>query len=1079
MKQASLKIVLLCSLFLFYCERPSSPDFETQHSFDIPLIQSITYKLMGDEDGAIIDTTSEDFADIFLTDSDGMIYLSSEIEFGIGNFDNIVPDIDVNPTDVESEIGLLDVDDFSSSFSSEVGVIESEPEVLDEEEAEIGVFEVEFEGSGSADFETITGSPPVIGVGDPIAAPAEPVVVVIELDAQDFQRAEIEQGAILFTFVNNLGFDLSDLSATLLSNYDDISGTGDAVGSQLVFSDVTHGETVFGNIDFSAGDEVEIDLAIEVTINWEDQNMAANPGDLQVTAEDENLEVRNATANISAQSLDPTSEDLVITNPNFVYAIVSDEPEAGEEFSLVISITNETELPITDAAQTGMPRITILNSDGDDFSGQQVFENETSPGANSLDQSETATVVIDLTGERLTKELSYELDIGTSGGTALTVDQNHLFLINSNTTALKFKEVRSDIDEQSDIVLEDSKMVEGDFVEAEVEEGSLILEFRNESNIPLMIDHMRFFNENEFVAKNTGRFFAEGTDIGEIDNVEIPPQSTVTEEIPLEGVGISNHISYSGVASSPGTDSPETVFETDLIVTNLDGSVQLRSASSVLDPQDFSTGGDVEIAEEDFQLTSDNHYVEVSSGLLRISDIVNEIDMDIDTLIISFPNIRVDSDGSGQYSVADSLWFELSGEDRIRRSSDTAEQPVIEQALDNVRIYASNNKVVYNVVAITENTRIAEGADTIRTVRSTDRFVASVDIQDLGIKTAFGKVQKRVELLNDDNGTGILNIHGDEAEVTDMEDLDALSDNFTGIKLFNPSFDLFYDTNLGVKGTIIAAILGTNKDGEEVYLSGLPGSDMEVEPDDEFDNLHDNMGQLDRSKLIKFEIDPVESNQIGAVLTRVLQFDSESTNVEDFLSNLPNEIRFVGKVIVNPDNEEGFVVDPIEFNTNMGIDIPINLSTAEGEPASLENTLSVDLSDLPSQDDDLRLSKMTLYISYDNGLPFATDMQLYFLDANENMIKNSAGVDLDPVNFNMNAAQVDQNTRFVSQARSGVTEISITGDDLDYLYQTRNLRLDGSLATSRDELSGEVKLRSNDFIKVSVSASFQTTIRVN
>ena len=1078
MKKTRYLIPLLAGILLFSCERPSSPDFEVQQTFEIPLIKSTSYRFLGEGDGVIIDTTSSNFEDLFVVGGDGLITLSTEIDFEIGEFDDIIPAIDVDPTEVDTEIGLLEVDDFSTEFESEIGEIEADPETFDPEQAEVGVFEVEFEGSGSADFETVTGLPAATApAGTPIPAPDDPVVVTIELDAEDFQRAEINQGGIRFVFENNLGFNISDLDAVLLVSYDSNTETGIQAGTALDFGAVAHGESETDVIVFDPGEEIIVDMAIQVTIDWNAQNMVTDAGDLEVTSSDENLEVRNATANISSQILRPSLEDLVIDNENFEYAIVYDS--ADELYQLELSITNGTELEITDSLLAGLPMITIVNSDGDILDEPKRFENITSPGANSLGQNETGVVLFTLNGQKFTRTLSYELSIGTPGGTALTVDQDDFFLIESSTTNMKFGEARADIDPQTGIELEDVEEVKGDFVNAEVETGELRLQIINQSNIPMEIDFLRFYNDVSFRAKNTGTFFAQGSDIGELQNVVIPANGSTTEIVNLDGVGISNRIGYEGTASSPGTPEAVTIFATDVIAISLEGSVQVRSASSVLDPQDFSTSGEVEIAEDDFVLASMDHYVEIQSGTLRISGIVNEIDLGLDTLIISFPTIRTNPTGTGDYGPADSLWFEFTGANRIRRGADNQNlQPAVEQSLENVRIYAPGNKLTYNVVAITENTRLTP--DSVRTVNSTDRFVASVGIDDLSIKTAFGVPQTRVELLNDDVGDdGIIDLfNDDEAELTEIEDLAELSERISGLRLANPGFDLIYDSNLGVKGVIIAAILGVNDKGEEVFLSGKPGSALEVADSDDYLNLFARGIQIDRSDLIKFELEPVTT--IGEVgRNRVIRFDTLTSNVADFLSNLPTEIRFIGKVIANPDGDEGFIVDPIEFSTNMGIDIPINLSTEEGSPASIEDTLKADLSDLPNPDDDLQLSEMVLFIKYENGLPFSTGFEMQFLDENEQPITTLAGTPIDGVGFRIDGALIDPVSRFVSQARSGMTEIRVSGEQLEYLYKTRKIKLLGELATSRDDLSGEVKVRADDYISLGVSARFTTSVRVN
>lgn len=1074
-------VILLTAFFwVTSCESPSSPDFEVQQSIELPLIKSITYEFLGEGSGVIVDSTSEDFEDLFQVGDDQQVSLFSDVEFGIGDLDDIIPNVDVDPTDVESEIGLIEVDDFSSDFSSEIGTIDSEPETLDDEDARVGVFEVEFDGSGDADFERVTGlDPQFISPGDEILAPADPVVIEIELDAGDFQSAVIEQGAIRFEFENNLGFNIGSMDAELISDFG--GPEQDPVGSELNFGEITHNSTSIDRIVFDPGEEVKTELVMQVTIDWDTQNMQAVPGDLVVGADDEDLEVNNATANVGAQELNPATEDLVISNPDFEYAVVVDEPEPGEAFELIIEFENQTQLPVTNSDQSGMPTIAIFNDEGQIMDQVTVFENQNRPGALQLEQNETARAVIDLRGFRMTRVLEYDLDIGTQGGAGITVDQDDLLRISSSTSELKFSEARTDIDQQSDIELEDVQDVEGDFVNAEVETGQLTLTFDNESEIPLFIDNLRFFNDQAFNAKNTGRFFAEGSDIGEISNLEIPPQSSVTEVVNLDGVGISNRIAYQGTASSAGTNEPVTVLSTNEITTFLDGSVEITSANSVLDAQNFSTSGEVEISDEDFVLSTDDHFVDIASGVLNIGSLVNEIDLDIDTLIISFPDIRMDTDGSGRYDPADTLSFEFTGDNRIRRGSDPQNlQPEIAQSLENARIIAPGNVLRYNVKAVTEGTRDAVGDDTVRTVNASDRFIASVDIEDLSIRTAFGEVRRRVELLNDDvTNDGILELFDDrEAEVTEIDDLDEISERISNLNLTNPKLDLIYDTNLGVRGSVIAAIVGVNDSGEEVFLSGRPGTDYEVSSDDDYLNLYARNSQIDPADMITFDITP--AGQIGDIArSQVVSFDRETSNVDEFLSNLPVEVRFIGKVIANPDGEEGFIVDPVEFETSMGIDIPLNLSTDEGHPASVNDTISTDLSDLPEPDDDVRLREMTLNIIYENALPFTTGFNLEFLDENDQLITNAVGEPIQPVDFSVEAAQVDQVSRFVSQPKSGMAEVTLSGDQLDNLYLTRKIKLTGILETSRDEISSEVKLRSTDFITLGINASFTTSIRVN
>lgn len=1080
MKKAILSISLLSFLAVISCERPSSPDFIIEPSFDIPLIKGANYKFLGGN-GAIIDTTRSDFEDIFNIDGDGLVYLSSEITFNIADFDDVIPDFNTETSNIDSEFGLIEIDDFSGDYSSEIGDIESEGEDFDPEETEIGSFNIELEGDGTADFETITGiDPNTMNAGDSIAAsthPDVPEVVFVDLDVNEFKEAVIKEGGLEVTIENNLGFTLSELTAELISDGD---GSAIPVGTTLTFGEIENNSQASELLIFEEGDALEVIITLRLSLQWNEQKLSAPPGNLKASVKDDDLKVKSATANIPAQVLDPVTEDLKITNENFEYAIVTDDVETDAENQLLISIENQTGIPLTNATHNGLPEITIFNSDAEIIDAPVSIQNISDPASNVLQPGEMGEAVLDLSGATLTRSFSYILDVGTPGGAEVTLTEDDFFLITIETTSLAFREARAVIDPQDDITMEDDKKIRGDFVNAEVEEGVLRVEFENTSKIPITVEQLLFYNTESFKAKNTGRFFAQGSEIAEVTNVVIAPQSSVLTEVPLERTGVSNQISYTGTASSPGTDTPVSIYNTDLILVDIEGTVELRSASAVLRPQTFTSKEEITVSDEDLRFASLDHYAEIRSGIMRIFDIDNEIDLGLDTLILSFPHILLDKDGTGEYNPADSLYFKFSGEERILRAShqQNQSQPHFTKNLENVRVLAPDNLLVYNIFAATEDTRLSQDADTVRTVESSDRFKAKFEIEDLNVKSVFGEIQKRTVVLNeDDNGNVDLFVDG-QAEVTQIDDLEEISDRLSGIELINPAFDLIYDTNIGVKGTIIAAIVGRNKQGEDVYLKGMEGTGYEVTAQDDYHNLLAGGSPINPQKLIKFDIEPAET--IGLTSrNKVIQFNNETTNVGAFLSNLPVEVRFIGKIIVNPESVEGFVTDPIVFDTNMGINIPLNLSTAKDSPATLEDTLSADLSELPGPEDDLGIKEITLFISYENGLPFEAGFTLEFLDENELPIRTLTGEPIESVKFGMKPAAIDSDNRFVESATPGTIEISLKGDTFDNLNKTRKIKLKGELATSRDDLSGEVKVRASDNIKLGVHAHIKTSLRVN
>ncbi|MCH8496416.1 MAG: hypothetical protein LAT57_12405, partial [Balneolales bacterium] len=624
----------------------------------------------------------------------------------------------------------------------------------------------------------------------------------------------------------------------------------------------------------------------------------------------------------------------------------------------------------------------------------------------------------------------------------------------------------------SNIELKDEKDVEGDFVNAEVEQGTLRITFTNESQIPLVIDELIFYNAVAFRAKNTGRFFDTGSEVGRINNVTIPPKSMATEELDIAGRGISNRMLYDGLASSPGTSDAVEVNAADLIITSITGEVTLSSATAILDAQDFVSSGTIEINDDEFILSRPEHYIEIENGILNFASIINNIDLDIDTLVISFPDIRVPG---ASYGIEDSLVIRFVGSDRIkRRASNTVASKQF--SLAGHRIYAIDNKIEYNVYAITESTRGT--TDEERVVQSTDILEANVEIENLTISRAFGNAVVKTIRLNDEPDTGdtSLDLFNDNvAQITNIEDFEELSRRISNIQFFNPSLNLTYSSNIGVDADIYAAILGVNESGDHVMLTGRNNSDFQVSSSDTVGGFFNNGTLVPPSDLVKFRItaqDDINSN----VQQRTVSFSSENSNVDDFLSNLPTSIRFVGKALINPQSEDGFLINPIDFSTTMGIDVPLNFATGDN-PGVTRDTLDVDLSDLPKDGDDIQFTSARMLLNYTNNLPLELEVEMQFLDENYQLVTQAPfpGRANDGP-YVIGPAEVSSETAFATQSNTGVLIFNLDEDQLRQLNKTKYLALEIKFSSTRGE---EVKIRATDTFKIGLNAEFSNNIRVN
>ena len=88
-------------------------------------------------------------------------------------------------------------------------------------------------------------------------------------------------------------------------------------------------------------------------------------------------------------------------------------------------------------------------------------------------------------------------------------------------------------------------------------------------------------------------------------------------------------------------------------------------------------------------------------------------------------------------------------------------------------------------------------------------------------------------------------------------------------------------------------------DNNEFYLTGSEGSSNFVSESDNISGLQKNGIDLTSSELVKFEISP---SITGDLIEGSIEFNQNNSTVIDFLNNLPKEIRFIGKAVINEES---------------------------------------------------------------------------------------------------------------------------------------------------------------------------------
>ncbi len=492
----------------------------------------------------------------------------------------------------------------------------------------------------------------------------------------------------------------------------------------------------------------------------------------------------------------------------------------------------------------------------------------------------------------------------------------------------------------------------------------------------------------------------------------------------------------------------------DLIINSAEGnSLFASSVTANLEPQDFSTTSTSTFSDTEFRFTDPSHYVELSAGQIAVTDLVNNMGIGIETLQISFPGIRNDD-----FGVEDSLVLNFPA-----IPANTSANDVIVD-LSGYRIFADNNEVSYNIVSATENTQTGPNAGPV-TISETDEITANVDISGLTIESAFGIVLAQTVLLGDndvtnDTGSEILDVFNDnEAEVTTIDGLDEFSDQIDGFKFTEPIININYNTNIRIETTIYAALVGVDADGNTVYLSGNAGGPNEVTASDPITGLVANGQQLNPDQLVKFSIDNVSDCQNSICQ---IAFNINTTNVDDFLNNLPSDIRFVGRAVVNESENEASITTPLEFTPGLNVDLPLAFSTEVGNPANFTDTTDVSL-DLG---DDTNLTEGQLFILYTNDLPIGLNIFLSFQDTTSNtelFTLPNPGNELRLV-----ASPVDDVTGFATGGQENNTFMAtLTEEQLTLLKQTNIVEFSINLRSSENKA---VRLRASDSFRLSLGA---------
>jgi hypothetical protein len=590
------------------------------------------------------------------------------------------------------------------------------------------------------------------------------------------------------------------------------------------------------------------------------------------------------------------------------------------------------------------------------------------------------------------------------------------------------------------------------FESAAIKRGGINITLRNELGFNIDMLSLQLFSGNTSVGTAQYNQLSHNTTQSElivlIENPGIDP------ELFLSDISVEVEIEWSGQTMQDDAGS--------LIVNDIRGVDLFASEVVVQVPQqEFEQSGSIQIPEDEFRFEQPGHFVQMKSGTLSVEEVFNFTDVDIDRLIISFPGILFPP-----YSPSDSLVISFEGANSISRNNSLAVSQTVDLA--GARIFGSDNSADFNIYAETEDTQTGAGGD-LRTIREDDFVSAVIEVHDLAISEAFGIITRRTVFLNYDdpsNGEILDLLNEEEAEIIEIEGIKNLSEKVDGLEFTNSNIEIQYAINTDLPASVTAAFMGTDASGNRFFLSGAPGSGLEVSETDFTNRLTVDEIPIPIENLIQFDVNPTGDPE--DLITFL--FNRDNSTVVEFLNQLPVEIRFIGLATFNEDEAEGTLKSPIRLDPAVSVNIPLSL---RAENATFVDTTSQDLGNLPGPDDDSSIEEGSLFIQYSNRIPLGFNLQLELLDEDFELITSIPLGGQEIIEFD--PAPVD-GTGFSLGSAENSTMIILSREQLDQLNRTREVRLSAGLLSSD---GGEVRIRDIDDITIRVSGRFRLNRLIN
>lgn len=330
--------------------------------------------------------------------------------------------------------------------------------------------------------------------------------------------------------------------------------------------------------------------------------------------------------------------------------------------------------------------------------------------------------------------------------------------------------------------------------------------------------------------------------------------------------------------------------------------------------------------------------------------------------------------------------------------------------------------VTTNTVLIEMEYTIAVTPTTV--INSTDRVSFDVSLANAEFQTVFGDV-----------GTSGLDVNFQVVNLDFFRNFDA-----TGIRFAEPVFSFVFENGFGFPlGIDFRSISSIGSEGQIVPLTGTA---------------------IDNPTIVNA---PTADN-IGGVVTSTLELNSTNSNIADMLAVQPR------KVIMEVNAESNPATGPSQYNfvdINSLLDVSVNVDIPL--VMNVNNLIAEEFMDFDNGGDLEEAKRLMFRVIAENELPMGGDIELEFLDANDNVVHT---VSERPV---FTGAPVGGDGR-TTEATVTTADIEFTDTEIRAIEQATRVRVVARLATTNAGSGDAVRFFSDYELNVRLAAQADVEI---